>query len=281
MESDINKMNLSNLGMVFCSTLRIDRFCFNWLVTSWADCWAGCLTEDAEYQRSMPKRNPSNASSLNQLHSPQTPSYPQHPPHQRSPQMPSHEQSPPPPPPVSSSDPKPSGPIGQSVETVKSVDSGKPAELDGSQNVWPSPPNREKLVIPPLAAAFARKGGDMDGRRVVSIVEMDSEQAAHRERMEREREREQEREREREEALGIHNNHHDQPHNQSSHHKLVPSTDRAVSVFTDGDRYSTMVEPNKSPRQSIGSDCGRLGLPQSLPPIPPLSPMMQEGHNMV
>ena len=49
--SGVNKMNLSNLGMIFCSTLRIDRFCFNWLVGHWADCWQGCLTEKSELER--------------------------------------------------------------------------------------------------------------------------------------------------------------------------------------------------------------------------------------
>lgn len=66
-------MGLSNLGMIFCSTLRIDRFCFNWLVNSWADCWAGCLTEEDEYERTLPipRRYPSNASSLSN-HSPES-----------------------------------------------------------------------------------------------------------------------------------------------------------------------------------------------------------------
>ncbi|KAI5857775.1 Rho GTPase activation protein [Tricharina praecox] len=96
MESDVNKMNLSNLGMVFCSTLRIDRFCFNWLVNNWADCWAGCLTEETEYQRSMPLRFPSNSSSSHQQHSAQTPSHQQHPSqtssHQQQPRTPPYQQ---------------------------------------------------------------------------------------------------------------------------------------------------------------------------------------------
>ena len=61
--SNVNKMNLSNLGMIFCSTLRIDRFCFNWLVNSWGDCWAGCLTEEEEYNRVEPASKPPSASS--------------------------------------------------------------------------------------------------------------------------------------------------------------------------------------------------------------------------
>lgn len=56
-------MNLANLGMIFCSTLQIDRFCFNWLVAAWDDCWAGCINEEAEYEASLPRRLPSNASS--------------------------------------------------------------------------------------------------------------------------------------------------------------------------------------------------------------------------
>ncbi|RPA93962.1 Rho GTPase activation protein [Choiromyces venosus 120613-1] len=61
--SDVNKMNLANLGMIFCSTLRIDRFCFNWLVGSWEECWAGCKAEEEEYRRVIPSRQPSTASS--------------------------------------------------------------------------------------------------------------------------------------------------------------------------------------------------------------------------
>jgi len=56
--------------MIFCSTLRIDRFCFNWLVNSWSDCWAGCLTEEDEYQRTLPKRCSSDASSNTPHHRP-------------------------------------------------------------------------------------------------------------------------------------------------------------------------------------------------------------------
>jgi len=280
MESDVNKMNLSNLGMIFCSTLRIDRFCFNWLVNSWADCWAGCLTEEAEYERFMPKRFPSNASSLKQQHPPQAPS------HQQPPQTPSYQQPPPyehtPPAPSSRqpqaphSDSRTSSQIRQSAETGRSVDTGRSVEADASQDVWPTVPNREKLTIPPLSATLARKEGK-DGRHALSLIELDYEQAAHRERMEREREKELEREREREEALGARPqyNHHDH----HPHHKLAPSTDRTLSVVTDGEGYSTVVEPNKSPRQSIAGDCGRFGLLQSLPPIPPLSPMIREGRN--
>ena len=66
-QSDVNKMNLSNLGMIFCSTLRIDRFCFNWLVGHWGDCWQGCWTERDELEKTDPelwKRQRDNASDM-------------------------------------------------------------------------------------------------------------------------------------------------------------------------------------------------------------------------
>ncbi|KAF8428138.1 hypothetical protein EV426DRAFT_705034 [Tirmania nivea] len=66
-QSDVNKMNLSNLGMIFCSTLRIDRFCFNWLVGHWVDCWQGCWTERDELEKTDPelwKRQRDNASDM-------------------------------------------------------------------------------------------------------------------------------------------------------------------------------------------------------------------------
>lgn len=66
-QSDVNKMNLSNLGMIFCSTLRIDRFCFNWLVGHWADCWQGCWTERDELEKTdheLWKKQRDNASDI-------------------------------------------------------------------------------------------------------------------------------------------------------------------------------------------------------------------------
>lgn len=52
--SEQNKMNLSNLGLIFCSTLRMDRFIFNWLVSDWSECWQGCWTEEKELQETDP-----------------------------------------------------------------------------------------------------------------------------------------------------------------------------------------------------------------------------------
>ena len=40
-----NKMTYSNLCICFQPALRIDAFCFNFLVNQWRDCWQGCHTE--------------------------------------------------------------------------------------------------------------------------------------------------------------------------------------------------------------------------------------------
>ena len=43
--SDKNKMTYSNLCICFQPAVRIDAFCFNFLVNKWRDCWQGCFTE--------------------------------------------------------------------------------------------------------------------------------------------------------------------------------------------------------------------------------------------
>ena len=51
---DKNKMNYNNLVICFQPALRIESFCFQFLVCDWRSCWQGCWTEkDAlrqEYQ---------------------------------------------------------------------------------------------------------------------------------------------------------------------------------------------------------------------------------------
>lgn len=51
---DQNKMNYSNLCICFQPCLKIDSFCFQFLVCDWRNCWQGCWTEkphlDEEYQ---------------------------------------------------------------------------------------------------------------------------------------------------------------------------------------------------------------------------------------
>lgn len=42
-----NKMNYSNLCICFQPALRVDAFCFQFLVQHWRDCWQGCWTEKA------------------------------------------------------------------------------------------------------------------------------------------------------------------------------------------------------------------------------------------
>jgi len=37
--SKLNRMDVTNLGLIFVPTLRIDRILFNWLIESWVMCW--------------------------------------------------------------------------------------------------------------------------------------------------------------------------------------------------------------------------------------------------
>jgi hypothetical protein len=52
--SDKNKMNFQNLCICFQPCMKIDMFCFKFLVCDWRDCWKGCKTEqqytEAEYK---------------------------------------------------------------------------------------------------------------------------------------------------------------------------------------------------------------------------------------
>lgn len=43
--SDKNKMNYHNLCVCFQPALKIDNFCFQFLVQDWRNCWQGCWTE--------------------------------------------------------------------------------------------------------------------------------------------------------------------------------------------------------------------------------------------
>ena len=44
--ADKNKMNYGNLCICFQPSLRIDGFCFQFLVQDWKNCWQGCWTEN-------------------------------------------------------------------------------------------------------------------------------------------------------------------------------------------------------------------------------------------
>ena len=52
--ADTNKMTYSNLCICFQPALRVDAFCFHFLVQDWRNCWQGCWTEkhwlEEEYQ---------------------------------------------------------------------------------------------------------------------------------------------------------------------------------------------------------------------------------------
>ena len=43
--ADKNRMSYNNLVICFQPCLRIDAFCFQFLVNKWRDCWQGCWTE--------------------------------------------------------------------------------------------------------------------------------------------------------------------------------------------------------------------------------------------
>lgn len=43
--SDKNKMDFRNLCICFQPCMKIDAFCFKFLVCDWRDCWKGCRTE--------------------------------------------------------------------------------------------------------------------------------------------------------------------------------------------------------------------------------------------
>lgn len=43
--SDKNKMDFRNLCICFQPCMKIDAFCFKFLVCEWRDCWKGCRTE--------------------------------------------------------------------------------------------------------------------------------------------------------------------------------------------------------------------------------------------
>lgn len=48
--ADKNKMTYSNLCICFQPALKIDAFCFQFLVQRWRECWQGCWTEKDELE---------------------------------------------------------------------------------------------------------------------------------------------------------------------------------------------------------------------------------------
>jgi len=70
--SEKNKMDYRNLCICFQPCMKIDAFCFKFLVCDWRDCWKGCKTEkeftEAEYayfesQESIPPNSAEGQSS--------------------------------------------------------------------------------------------------------------------------------------------------------------------------------------------------------------------------
>lgn len=49
--SEKNKMDYRNLCICFQPCMKIDAFCFKFLVCDWRDCWKGCKTEEHYIQQ--------------------------------------------------------------------------------------------------------------------------------------------------------------------------------------------------------------------------------------
>lgn len=49
--SEKNKMDYRNLCICFQPCMKIDAFCFKFLVCDWRDCWKGCKTEEQYIQQ--------------------------------------------------------------------------------------------------------------------------------------------------------------------------------------------------------------------------------------
>lgn len=66
MNSNKNKMNYHNLCICFQPCMKIDAFCFQFLVCDWKNCWQGCWTEreylDEEYRLLNNMTNPTGRS---------------------------------------------------------------------------------------------------------------------------------------------------------------------------------------------------------------------------
>jgi hypothetical protein len=235
-------MNLSNLGMIFCSTLRIDRFCFNWLVTSWADCWAGCLTEEDEYNRTLPPTRLPSTESAN------------------------HAQIP-------SSDSRTSSRTGRTIELDSSSQERWPSTSSRDQPASSS----SSIVYPPRTDSRERplpmRTDSRERHLPVDMAAVKEELLRQKEKMERGQESEKQPERERPGQVRVEIRRHKK---EPSSLSLSVRSDEGPHY---DDRYSTMVQAGGSPRQSM--DCGRLRAPSPLPPIQPLSPMMKEGQNVV
>jgi hypothetical protein len=212
MESNVNKMNLSNLGMIFCSTLRIDRFCFNWLVNSWADCWAGCLTEEDEYNRTLPTRLPSTESA-------------------NRPQIPS-------------SDSRTSSRTGRTVELDGSSQERWPSTSSRDQPASSSssivyPPRTDSRERPlPVRTDSRERPGHVD------FAALKEELLRQKEKMDRRQESEKEPERGQGQVRVEIRRHRKEPSSLS----LSVRSDEGPHY---DDRYSTMVQTGGSPRQSL------------------------------
>ncbi|KAL5345634.1 hypothetical protein ACLOAV_009388 [Pseudogymnoascus australis] len=60
---EANKMNYQNLTVCFLPCMRMDAYCFRFLVVKWRDCWKGCNTEALWLEKEARWREETNGSS--------------------------------------------------------------------------------------------------------------------------------------------------------------------------------------------------------------------------
>ena len=59
---EANKMNYQNLTVCFLPCMRMDAYCFRFLVVKWRDCWKGCNTEAVWLEKEARWREETNGS---------------------------------------------------------------------------------------------------------------------------------------------------------------------------------------------------------------------------
>ncbi|CEN61665.1 Putative Rho GTPase activator [Aspergillus calidoustus] len=67
---DQNKMDYRNLCICFQPCMKIDSFCFHFLVCDWKNCWQGCWTEKEYLQREREMDEKEKAAQESESHSP-------------------------------------------------------------------------------------------------------------------------------------------------------------------------------------------------------------------
>jgi hypothetical protein len=159
--SEFNKMNYNNLCICFQPAIKIDAFCFQFLILDWRNCWQGCWTEkdflqdeinflsslevetqqlqqqqQQQQQQPAPSRNgpPQSASKSKGTHS--------------SPHVPQLQ--------------KPTNARSQSTDQIKSASRGLPVEKSGRA----TPPNPSLVFSEPSSTPGLHSRGGFSDREI-------------------------------------------------------------------------------------------------------------------